>query len=376
MRIVHVIPSLDMGGAEKLTINLALAQRELGNEVSLCCVMTPPEKGALYPKILEEGLSCSYSYSKHEPRPLQIYRFVKLLKRLGPDVVQSHLPRTNSCTTVAARLAGVRCIVASFHNSMIWKNRRQKKWGLLTERWQDGLFCDSKFIRKRLVELCPRSGRKTRVVYPSVSLPDVKVQENEILEFRKKWNIADDEKIVGIVARLAKVKDHDTFIDAAEKVLKRRSKVRFIIAGEGPRKKEIETRIREKNLSDKVLLAGFLPSLVALWKLMDLFVLTSRLEGFPVSLLEAFASGVPVVATNVGGIPEIVKPGQNGFLVDPGNPAETADRILEYLETPDLEASMKKNARATAGEFTIDKMARRCIELYNELSRGGLSNGS
>jgi glycosyltransferase involved in cell wall biosynthesis len=369
MKILHVIPSLDCGGAEHLTLNLAKAQQELGHQVSVCCVMSPPDKGALYEKARALGIPCYFSFSKHEPHVITTWKMMRLFRQLCPDVIQSHLPRANSCSAIAARLAGIHCIIATFHNPLIWKNSRQKKWGVLTSRFQHGIFCDAEIIRRRLLEMCPHVESRTRVVYPSIPLSKVFVSQEEQDMFKSKWGIEKEDRLVGIVARLAEVKDHATFIDAAEIVLKSLPKVKFLISGDGPMKQHLQSLIKEKALQDKILLLGFVPDLDCVWSLLDLFVLTSLSEGFPVSILEAFAAGLPVIATNVGGIPEIIIKGENGFLVEPGQPGQIAEKILALLWNKSLHEKMRESARQTAHNFQIEKMAEQTITFYKEVSR-------
>lgn len=369
MKIVHVIPSLAMGGAETFAINLAAAQKSLGHETAICCVMSPPEKGVLFKRAQDFNIPCYYSYSKHEPRVMSTIRLVSLIRHIAPDVVQSHSPRANSCTTVAARLGGVKCIAATFHNSFIWANKRQQKWGRWTSHWQDVIFCDAEFIRKQLIKKCPIAQRKARVVYPGIFMPEQLVLPEEKKLFREQWGIRENEKLVGIVARLADVKDHNTFIDAAEIVSRANQHVKFLIVGDGPRKDDLGKMIHQKILGDRIILTGYIPRLDSIWGILDIFVLTSLSEGFPLSIIGALAAGTPVIATNVGGIPEIIKHGENGFLVAPRQIDDIAYHITTLLNNPLMMKQMQTNARATANSFQIENAAMKLIDCYKEFTR-------
>jgi glycosyltransferase involved in cell wall biosynthesis len=358
-----------MGGAEQLTVNLAYAQKKSGYDTALCCVMTPPEKGALYQRVCDLEIPCYYSYSIHEPRPGAILKLRRLIRSLLPDVVQSHLPRTNAVSAISARLSGVRCVIASFHNPYIWKNKRQEKWGRFTSFLPDGFFCDSNSIRERLIEFSPRLEMKTRVVYPSLPFHEIEASRESITDFRKSLGIGEKEKLVGIVARLADVKDHDTFIDAAQIVLKEEKGVRFLIVGDGPQRKYIENKIREKKLEGNIHVLGYVPNLDIIWFQLDIFVLTSISEGFPLSILEALGAGIPVVASCVGGIPEIVKNGENGFLTPPKQPQLFAENIIRLIKDEILLEKMRRNAHQCIRSFHIEDMAEKTIQYYKELSR-------
>jgi len=369
MKILHVIPSLDMGGAEQLCLNLASAQKSLGHDVSVCCIMTPPEKGALYKKAGNLGIRCYYTYCKQEPRVIPVIKFIRFLRRLSPDVVQSHLPRTNSCTAVSARIAGIKCIIATFHNPLIWKNKRQKKWGIRTMRLQDGIFCDAEYIRSRLIKLCPKTKERIRVVYPSLPFRKSRVDTTEVASFKDKWGLRETDRIVGIVARLAKVKDHETFLNTAQIVLKKNPAVKFLIAGHGPLKETIINKIAQMGLKQSILALGYVPCLELFLSTLELFVLSSLSEGFPLSILEALSKGIPVIATRVGGIPEIIQPGENGFLFEPKHPEEAAEYILKILENQILFDRMKKKAMQSIEPFSIEVMAKKTIQYYKELKR-------
>ena len=369
MKILHVIPSMEMGGAETLAINLASAQRSLGHDTGVCCVMSPPEAGALFQKARENGLSMYYAFSKHEPHVLSSIHMSRLFRKIGPDVIQSHLPRANSCAALSARLAGIKCVIGTFHNSVIWKNKTQQKWGRRTAHIQDGLFCDSELMRRNLLEKCASASEKTRVLYPGVPPAPPRAERTEIEEFRKKWGVSEDDRVIGIISRLAEVKDHFTFIDAADRMLKRKPRLKFLIAGSGPLKDKIVDYIREKNRSRDIHVLGFVPKLDVVWSLLDVFVLTSRSEGFPVSVLEAFNAGIPVVATRVGGIPEMITSGKEGYLAEPGDPESVAEQTLHILSNEEIRRSMKQNCRNTAKRFHIDRIAETSIKFYRELSR-------
>lgn len=369
MKILHIIPSLDTGGAEQITVNLAFAQKKLGHEAALCCIMTPPEIGALYQKTCDLGLPCYYSYTKHEPRPGAVLRLRRLIRTFSPDAVQSHLPRTNAVSAIAARLAGVRCVISTFHNPYIWKNKRQEKWGRFTSFLPDGFFCDSNSIRERLIVLYPGFEKNIRVVYPSLPFHEIEASRKDMTDFRMGLRIGEKEKLIGIVARLVDVKDHDTFIDAAQIVINEEKGIRFLIVGDGPQRECIENKIRERKLEGHIHVLGYVSNLDIIWSQLDIFVLTSISEGFPLSILEALRAGIPVVASCVGGIPEIIKHGENGFMSPPKQPQLFSQNIVRLIKDNILLENMRKNAQQSIQPFRMEHMADKTIQYYKELSR-------
>jgi L-malate glycosyltransferase len=369
MKILHIIPSLDTGGAEKFSVELSAAQKALGHEIFLCCLMRLNKNEPLYLRAKDLDIPVYYMNVQQEPRPFPILRLSGLIKKISPDVVQSHLPRTNPGATIASRLAGVKCVIATHHNSRIWKTRRQKRWGKLCSYLQDGIFCDSKHIMDRLLKKKPKLKKKCRVIFPGSEYRDLNVSDKEKKDFREKWSIEKTDKVVGTISRLVEVKDLFTFIDTAEIILKSRKDIKFIIIGTGPYKDRIKKRIAEKSLEKNVIPCGFIPSLDHALTIMDIFTLTSISEGLPISILEAFNAALPVVSTNAGGVPEIVIPGENGFLAPLKKPDILAKKIMMILNDKELREKLSRNAKASAKNLSIENCAENTTRLYKEFTR-------
>ncbi|HPB30436.1 MAG TPA: glycosyltransferase [Candidatus Sumerlaeota bacterium] len=369
MKIIHVIPSLDQGGAETFVIDLAEAQIRLGHEAHILCVMTPPERGVLFQKAAAARIPCHFCFSKHEPRLRTTWNLRAFFRREQPDAVQCHLARTNACGILAARLAGVRCVIATFHDTMIWNNKRQNRWGRWTLPLADGILCDSKVIRDRLADLAPRVSGHLHVAYPGIRTASRLISEEEKSRVRADLEIPQSHRIAGIIGRLAKIKDHRTFISAAEIVGRHHPDMTFLIIGDGPEKESLQKTIRERHLEPLVRLTGFVSDLEPIRAILDLFILTSLSEGFPISIMEALSAGIPVVATNTGGIPEMVEHEQNGLLCPPGRPDLIAQNIISLVRDPVRRSVMGDIARKSARVFNIEESARRILDLYSNVSR-------
>ncbi len=171
--------------------------------------------------------------------------------------------------------------------------------------------------------------------------------------------------VVGNVAALTGHKDHATLLDAAQVVLRRRPDVRFVIAGEGPLRGELESRAREQGLEGRVIFAGFRRDVDRLLPAFSVFCLSSHLEGLGTSLLDAMAFGRPVVATAAGGIPEAVEDGVTGIVVPVRNPVALGQALLDVLGDAGLRRRLGSAGRARFLErFTADRMVEETLDVY------------
>jgi glycosyltransferase involved in cell wall biosynthesis len=176
--------------------------------------------------------------------------------------------------------------------------------------------------------------------------------------------------VVGAAGRLSPEKGFDVLLDAAALVCRRRDDVGFVVFGDGPLRGALERRAAALGLGDRFVLAGFRTDLPALLPGLDLAVLSSHTEGLPVAVLEAQAAGVAVVATAVGGTPEVVQEGVTGWLVRPAQPAALAGKVVAALEGADLPAVGRAAARRVRAEFTFARQARHYQALFARVTAG------
>ncbi len=174
--------------------------------------------------------------------------------------------------------------------------------------------------------------------------------------------------IIGAAGRLSKEKGFDQLVAAAAIVLAEKPDVAFIHFGDGPLRQALAEQIEATGLSARFILAGFRSDVAKFLPHLELVVLPSYTEGLPVVLLEAFAAGVPAVATAVGGTPEVITDGTNGYLVPPGDPAALAARILDALRDEPARVAMGIHGRQTVRDhFTFAEQSTRYQALFNRL---------
>ena len=185
---------------------------------------------------------------------------------------------------------------------------------------------------------------------------------------RASLGIPPDAPLAGLVAYLRPEKDVATFLRAAAVVRERIPTAHFAVVGDGPERKKLESLTGELQLRDVVHFAGLCPDVREWVRSFDVLLLTSICEAFPVSLLEAMACGKPVIATNVGAIPEMIVPGQTGFLIQPRDHAGVADAICNLLRDPAAARAMgRRGRRHVENHFSLDSMVRGYEDLFLRL---------
>ena len=174
--------------------------------------------------------------------------------------------------------------------------------------------------------------------------------------------------VVGVVARMTPEKGLFHFIDAAKAMLTDLPGTRFLLVGDGPLRQELEKRVRELGIATQVIFAGSRSNMPEVYRTMDVFVLPSLNEGLPMALLEAMAASVPVVATEVGEIPKLIRPSREGLLIPPGDSKALAMAMAQLLHNLELSAIMASKAFTRVSElYSSKRMGEQYLELYTKI---------
>jgi len=186
--------------------------------------------------------------------------------------------------------------------------------------------------------------------------------------FQKEFGLHATVKAVGVIAQLIPRKGHRYLIEAAPKILKACPETRFLFFGQGPLRNELETLCKNKNLGEKISFSGFRPDLERILPCLSLVVHPATMEGLGVALLQASAAGIPIVATNTGGIPEIIQHAQNGYLLAPGDVNGIADAVVSLLTDP---AKAERFGRAgrerVLSHFSVEGMVKGNLAAYKQI---------
>ena len=316
---------------------------------------------------------------KREIHPLMdavcLWKLFQVIRRERPDIVHTHMAKAGALGRLAATLAKVPIRVHTFHGHVFQGYFRSfpARFFMAVEqflaRHSDCLIAVSDHVRR---EICHQyridSGEKVRVVPLGFNLePFLQLNGGEGF-LRGELQLSPETRFIGIVGRLVPVKNHTFFLDAAEVLHRRNENIHFVIVGRGTEESNLKRIVRERGLSSCVTFLGWRRDLPRIYADLDTVVLTSKNEGTPVALIEAMASGRAVVATRVGGVPDVVRDGITGYTVSAGDLSPFVERIERLLKDPLLREQFGEAGRRWVRErFSKDQLLRNIRDLYEEL---------
>lgn len=364
LRVVHVVLSLDPGGLERVVIDLVRAGRSFGQLASVVCI----ERLGLLCSELEAARVPAFCVEKRPGlRPGVIGRLKMLFNILQPDVVHTHQVGALLYAGPAARRSGAPVIVHTEHGKHYASRRRTRWLGRLAGRHARRLFGVSRDIADEL-RTCRIAAQEKIAVAPN-GIDIARFRDCTAgADTRREFGVSPSAPLVGAVGRLAEIKRHDLLIRAFACVRRRIPEARLLLVGDGPERTSLERLAAQLLPADCVRFAGRQAAPERFLKAMDVMALTSRSEGMPLAVLEAWAAGTPVVATRVGGIPELVADGETGLLVEFGNVDQLAGAIERLLADRPLAARISGAAARQADErHSLEQMAANYQRHYDEL---------
>jgi len=291
-------------------------------------------------------------------------RFFFLLKREKPDLVHFNLGLPIHCAAnllVSGLFRGVK-ITATVHSVAAQSSRfpflsRLKKLiALASLRGVQRFICVSQNSKETFCRNYGISTDKVAVIYNGVDMPPDAA-----------FGTSGGTVVIGTVCRLVKNKGLEVLLKAFSLLLKDLSCVRLLLVGDGPKRKELEGMSKQLGIESKVTFTGHAKNILPLLCGMDIFVMPSLSESLPFSLLEAMAAGRAVISTDVGGIRELIKEGENGYVVPPGDPDKLSDAASKLLADPAKSSALAIAAKRTIAEkFSIDSMMRGTEQFFDE----------
>ncbi|MGB7538130.1 MAG: glycosyltransferase [Anaerolineales bacterium] len=306
---------------------------------------------------------------------IAFFHLLRIFREWKPDVVHTHTAKAGAVGRAAARCAGVPVIIHTFHGHVLRGyfprplERLFRGIERALTRITDRLVTLSPALKTDLVEMGIAGQEKIEVVPLGMDLAPLLGCDARRGELRAELGFPSEYPLVGIVGRLVPIKNHRLFLEAARSMVDSGSSARFIAIGDGELRDFLRNLASEMGIADRIRFLGWRKDMVPIYAGLDLLALTSDNEGTPVALIEGMAAGVPVVATAVGGVPDIVRDGITGRLVPPGDPdamRRAWDAALSEKETTNR---MSREARREVEErFGRERMLSAMSALYEELT--------
>ncbi len=376
IKVAHIITRMVKGGAQENTLYTVkhLAPRKYDTYL----ISGPPLGGE---GSIEDRIPSQVNFIKIEElvRPIHpckdIIAFLKiflLCLREKFDIVHTHTSKAGILGRWAARLSGTRIIVHTPHGHIFYGYERELSAAFYA--WVERI---TAWITDVLITLTERgkiehlergigSAEKMKVIYSGVEIEKFSLPRDKISQ-RRALGLPEEAKIIGCVGRMVPVKGHVHFLEAARVVKEKHPETHFLVQGEGTLRQELVEKAKSLSLSSCCRFLSAATPVQEVFSSLDIFVLPSLNEGMGRVLVEAMATGLPIVASRVGGVPELVKNGVNGYLVPPGDKEALAASILSLLENPSLASRMGEKGKEMSKNFSAQRMLAQIESLYKEL---------
>jgi len=383
IKVAHIIARMITGGADENTLFTVQGLDKDRYEVDL--IMGEEFDESILKRIKDKNINIiqikglkwklNFLYD-----PIVLIKLIKLMRKNHCDIVHTHTTKAGILGRIAARIAGVPVIVHGLHGSTFEAfDSGLLNWLLffferLTGRFTDAYISVSGVLSEKYVKKGIGKKENYHTVYSGIELDKFYEVREKIDCEKKQRELGIDSKdfIIGNVARLETRKGHKFLIDAFKKVIEERNScpLKLLIIGEGEERGNLENYVKEVNLEDKIIFTGYREDVEELMAIMDIFVLTSLREGLPRVLVQAAAVGMPSVAFNVDGVPEIIKDNHNGFLVKVKDVEQLENRIVKYMNNKELVSLHGQNGREFIGnKWSIKGMVDRIDKIYQDLVR-------
>ncbi len=373
IQVVHIITGLQTGGAEMMLYKLLshIDRDKFDNHV-----ISLTNEGIVGPKIQAKGIPVfSIGMRNGLPDPIGFFKLVRQLRKLQPDIVQTWLYHADLLGGLAAKFSGVKKVIWNIRNCNLdaevnkWHTRMTARLSALFSGWlADAIICNS----ERAAQVHQALGYKKSLFYQignGFDLVKFHPDVNAKLAFCKQFDIQEEIRLIGLIARFDPQKDHQNFIQAARRVLTRFMDVRFILVGAGVdnQNKQILKWIKEIGRSEHFLLLGERNDIPQINAALDIACSSSLGESFPNAIGEAMACSIPCVVTNVGDLGKLVA--DTGLVAPPADSDALANAIIDLLDKPKVyRQNLGKLARQRIEKnYSIKSIVHEYEQLYEQL---------
>ena len=355
IKVLHLLSSLNVGGREKVAVDIV---NSIDRKKFYPLVMSLRPRGSMRERINSDVEIITYE--KTDKLDFSAYRAIsRVVKEKDIDILHTHNPGAFLYGFIGGKLAGVKKIINTEHGFEYDINLKKRIAEGICRKFIDLTIAVSDDVKKKL----GKSG-KIRVLNNGIIIGnDDDSQRGK--EVREKAGFSVDDIVVGCVARLAYVKNHESLLKTFKIASERNEKLKLLIVGDGYLKENLIDLSKKLSLSDKVVFYGETDNVPAILHSVDIFALTSVYEGVSITILEAMSCRVPVVATNVGGNPDVIADGKSGILVESGNENDAAEAILKFAGNGKMRRVFGEEGRKIVeGKFNFSRTMEEMEKIY------------
>ena len=372
LRLLCMLDELDIGGTEQQILELVRGIDRDRFEPMVCCF----RHGRKAEEIAALGVPVFQIAKSHKLDAGIILRLAKLLREQQIDILQTYLWTANTWGRVAARLAGTQVVVASERNVDIWEQAYKRIIGRSLAGATDKIIANSDAVREYLLDRGGLAPEKVVRIYNGVNFERFE-KPFDPMERRKELGLPEGALLAGVVARVEPAKDHDTLLRALASVRKQTPHLHLAVVGDGRQTERLTALAHELGIGERVHFTGFRTDAAEWIRTFDFSVLSSVKEGLSNTVIESMAAGKPVIATAVGGNPEVIVEGETGFLLPTRQPelfgAAMANLVAAPAKILALGQASKMRVEAL---FSVEKMVENTTGLYLDLLRHGRSKAA
>lgn len=377
IRVLHIITRLDKGGSADNTLLSVLGLNKEVFKVDLLSGKTNFPSPKLI-QLKEQNLIQSKEIGQlvraiHPFKDIialsQLYQYIKKGRY---DIVHTHSSKAGLLGRLAARMAGVKHIIHTPHGHIFYGyyGRCLSFMFIILERWAarftEKIITLTNAGKEEHVQYKIAPAHKFITIHSGLELGSLQPSDTKN-DVAKEFNIDKSDKLIGTVARLVPIKGHEFLLKAAPLVLQHYPNTTFLLIGDGPLRKKLENLAQQLNFFDKIVFSGMREDIPRLLNAIDIFVLPSLNEGMGRVLIEAMVLAKPIVATRVGGVPDVVEDGSSGLLVPPADPDALADAICTIMKNPALASKLASHAAIRSQKFSHTEMIRQLENLYKSV---------
>ncbi|MFV1982140.1 MAG: glycosyltransferase [Thiohalomonadales bacterium] len=362
--VVHIIDRLPPDGAERLMVDILKNRTENFRFAVLSLV----EGGALEEELSQISVPVTIFNKSSKFDFSVLFKLIFWFIKHKPSVVHTHLFTADTWGRLAASITRVPCIITTVHSTNTWKGTIHRFVDQVLSLITDRVVACSEEVANVLIASFKISRKRIEIISNGIDFN--RFEAVKLTTIREIDSLASDITKMVVIGRLHPAKGHLDLIKAITHIKAGNTKFHVFLVGEGELKDQIITNCIESNINENVTLMGQRTDIPEILAKTDIFIMPSHWEGLPMALLEAMAMSMPVIATRVGGIPDVIENGVNGFLIDKSDDVELANKMVKLINDKELRSAFGNEAKKTVIENYSAKNASEKYELLYQTVLG------